>query len=77
MSASDHLNYLWLVGVEQKPVDPSWIDPRPLAHVYHLTACRSPLGQEAKMSFYTALYFGPPEKAATTAGQQRWLIASL
>ena len=22
-------------------------------------------------------YFGPPEKAATTAGQQRWLIASL
>jgi hypothetical protein len=23
------------------------------------------------------LYFGPPEKAATTAGQQRWLIALL
>jgi hypothetical protein len=22
-------------------------------------------------------YVGPPEKAATTAGQQRWLIASL
>jgi len=22
-------------------------------------------------------YLGPPEKAATTAGQQRWLIASL
>ena len=55
--ASDHLNYLWLVGVAQKPADPGWIDPRPLAHVYHLTACRSPLGQEAKMSFYTALYF--------------------
>ena len=24
-----------------------------------------------------AHYVGPPEKAATTAGQQRWLIASL
>jgi predicted nucleic-acid-binding protein len=23
------------------------------------------------------VYLGPPEKAATTAGQQRWLIASL
>ena len=57
MSASDHLNYLWLVGVEQEPVAPSRIDPRHLAYTYHLTACRSPLGQEAKMSFYTALYF--------------------
>jgi hypothetical protein len=26
---------------------------------------------------YTRLYVGPPEKAATTAGRQRWLIASL
>jgi predicted nucleic acid-binding protein len=26
---------------------------------------------------YDCLYLGPPEKAATTAGQQRWLIASL
>jgi hypothetical protein len=57
VSASDHLNYLWLVGVEQEPVAPSRIDPRHLAYTYHLTACRSPLGQEAKMSFYTALYF--------------------
>jgi len=57
VSAEDHLDFLWLVGVEQKKVHHYRIDPRPLAHAYHLTACRSPLGQEAKMSFYTALSF--------------------
>lgn len=57
VSASDHLNFLWLVGVEQQQVNPERIDPQPLSHAYHFTACRSQLGQETKMGFYTALYF--------------------
>jgi hypothetical protein len=29
------------------------------------------------LPFFRKPYIGPPEKAATAAGQQRWLIASL
>lgn len=57
VSASDHLNFLWLVNVKQTYVDQTQVDPTPLAHTYHFTACRSLLGQQAKMSFYTSLYF--------------------
>jgi hypothetical protein len=35
------------------------------------------LSRPLQESGYAYVYLGPPEKAATAAGQQRWLIASL
>lgn len=55
ISPTRHLDYCWLVGVEQHPTDESLVDQQPFGHAYHLTACRTPKGQAAKMSFYMAL----------------------
>ena len=55
ISPERHLDYLWLVGVQQQPTDESLIDPEPLGHNYHLTCCRSTTGQAAKMAFYKSL----------------------
>ena len=55
ISAERHLDYCWLVGVPQQPTDESVVDPEPLGHTYHLTACRSTKGQAAKMAFYMSL----------------------
>jgi hypothetical protein len=55
ISPANHLDYCWLVGVEQHPTDESLVDQQPFGHAYHLTACRTPKGQAAKMSFYMAL----------------------
>jgi hypothetical protein len=55
ISAEDHIDYLWLVGVEQKPMDPSLLHEAPLCHAYHLTGCRNLLGQTNKIAFYIAL----------------------
>ncbi len=54
ISAERHLDYCWLVGVKQNPTNEQWVDPEPLGHSYHLTACRTPRGQAAKMAFYMA-----------------------
>ena len=54
ISAERHLDYCWLVGVKQEPTNEQWVDPEPLGHSYHLTACRTPRGQAAKMAFYMA-----------------------
>jgi len=50
-----HLDYCWLVGVDQKPADNSLIYPKPLGHIFHLTACRTTSGQAAKMAYYMSL----------------------
>lgn len=52
ISAERHLDYCWLVGVKQHPTEEQEVDPEPLGHSYHLTACRTARGQAAKMTFY-------------------------
>jgi hypothetical protein len=53
--ANRHIDYLWLVGVEQKPLSQQQLFPLPLCHTYHLTGCRSSTGQRAKIQFYQSL----------------------
>ncbi|MFM7547733.1 MAG: WcbI family polysaccharide biosynthesis putative acetyltransferase, partial [Cyanobacteriota bacterium] len=55
ISPSEHLDYLWLVGVAQNPADPSRLFPQALGDTLHLTGCRSTQGQIGKMSFYKCL----------------------
>lgn len=50
-----HIDYLWLVGVEQQPLNQSLLYPDPFCHTYHLTGCRSRRGQANKIAFYKAL----------------------
>ena len=50
-----HIDYLWLVGVEQQPLNQSLLYPKPSCHTYHLTGCRSWRGQASKIAFYTGL----------------------
>jgi hypothetical protein len=53
--AERHLDYLWLVAVEQQPLNQALLYPQPFCHTYHLTGCRSPQGQASKIGFYMAL----------------------
>jgi hypothetical protein len=55
ISAEEHLNYLWLVGVDQLKPDMS-LQSQPIAYGYHYTGMRSDKGQEQKYIFYTTLY---------------------
>lgn len=55
ISADRHIDYLWLVGVEQQPLNQALLYPEPFCHTYHLTGCRSPQGQASKIAFYMAL----------------------
>lgn len=55
ISPERHLDYCWLVGVQQQPTDERCVQPEPIGHAYHLTACRTARGQAAKMSFYMSL----------------------
>lgn len=50
-----HIDYFWIVGASQKPMQQSILDPSPFCHVHHLTGCRSRSGQTVKMSFYMSL----------------------
>lgn len=50
-----HIDYLWLVGVTQQPLNQAILFPEPCCHTYHLTGCRSPEGQAGKIAFYVAL----------------------
>jgi hypothetical protein len=55
ISAENHINYLWLVGVEQQPMDHALLHYTPICHAYHLTGCRNSKGQTNKIAFYIAL----------------------
>jgi hypothetical protein len=56
VGAEDHLDYLWLVGVDQRPPDQSKAFRHPIATGYHLTQMRSRSGQRQKCLFYGSLY---------------------
>jgi hypothetical protein len=59
VSSERHIDYTWLVGVDQKPLDETVLYSKPLAHTYHLTGCRNKRGQSNKISFYMALSIRP------------------
>ena len=56
VSKNEHLDYLWLVGVNQLPKDLNKQFLIPLAKGYHLTQMRSTQGQIQKFCFYSSLY---------------------
>jgi tetratricopeptide (TPR) repeat protein len=59
VSAEQHLNYTWLVGVEQEKPNREIVfeHTRPLLDVAHLTLMRSPYYSTVKYCFYTRLFF--------------------
>jgi hypothetical protein len=57
VSAVEHLNYLWLVGVAQEPPKKEKIYFPSLALGNHLTQMRSDDGQQQKYIFYSSLTF--------------------
>jgi hypothetical protein len=56
VESAEHLNYLWLVGVEQQPISEEKKYKTPLANVYHFTGMRSKAGQIQKFIFYSSLH---------------------
>lgn len=56
VTAREHLDYLWLVGVEQSQPDKFKCYNQPLAYGYHLTQMRSESGQNQKYYFYSSLH---------------------
>jgi hypothetical protein len=57
VSAEHHLDYLWLVGVEQAAVASDDFLPEALCAGAHLTTVRSSFGASIKFGFYNCLYF--------------------
>ncbi|MCT0206129.1 hypothetical protein [Synechococcus sp. CS-1332] len=57
ITAEHHLNYLWLVGVEQAAVASEDFLPEALCGGAHLTTVRSAYGASIKFGFYNCLYF--------------------
>lgn len=57
VTAIDHLNYTWLVGVEQSKPNEEIMFRTPLMEIAHLTLMRSPFFNIVKYCFYTRLYF--------------------
>lgn len=56
VSSREHLNFLWLVGVNQSAPDRTKSFLTPVALGYHFTAMRSREGQIQKYTFYSALH---------------------
>ncbi len=56
ISAAEHLDYLWLVGVKQEVPDKSKISNDPVSRGYHFTGMRSDDGQAQKYIFYGSLF---------------------
>lgn len=56
VSPADHINYLWLVGVEQEAADKEKMCRSPVWRGYHFTGMRSREGQRQKFIFYKSLY---------------------
>ncbi|MEA5443282.1 hypothetical protein [Cyanobium gracile] len=57
ITAEHHLDYLWLVGVEQAAVASDDFLPEALCGGAHLTTVRSAYGASIKFGFYNCLYF--------------------
>ena len=57
ITAEHHLDYLWLVGVEQAAVATEDFLPEALCGGAHLTTVRSSYGASIKFGFYNCLYF--------------------
>lgn len=57
ITAEHHLDYLWLVGVEQAAVASNDFLPEALCGGAHLTTVRSAYGASIKFGFYNCLYF--------------------
>ncbi len=57
ITAEHHLDYLWLVGVEQAAVASTDFLPEALCGGAHLTTVRSAYGASIKFGFYNCLYF--------------------
>jgi hypothetical protein len=68
ISAKQHLDYLWLVGVEQHQIEIEKTFRQPVAWGYHLTQMRSLEGQRQKYLFYTSLYASRNIASAQTQG---------
>jgi hypothetical protein len=57
ISPAEHLNYTWLVGVEQQEPRQELMYPQPLMDVAHLTLMRSVHSNLVKYCFYSRLYY--------------------
>ncbi|MGR8933322.1 MAG: WcbI family polysaccharide biosynthesis putative acetyltransferase [Gammaproteobacteria bacterium] len=57
ISAEEHLDYTWLIGVNQNPPDRNKMFDVPLGRICHLTLMRSKYGSIVKYCFYTRLYY--------------------
>ncbi|EAQ74120.1 hypothetical protein [Synechococcus sp. WH 5701] len=57
ISPEEHINYLWLVGVEQQAASAEHFLAGTLCDGIHLTTIRSSYGASIKYGFYNCLYF--------------------
>jgi hypothetical protein len=57
IGAEEHLNYTWLVGVDQGKPNPELMYEPPVMDMAHLTLMRSPYFSMVKYCFYTRLYY--------------------
>ena len=57
ISAAEHLNYTWLVGVDQAKTNEEFKYRLPVMEIAHLTLMRSPYFNMVKYCFYSRLYY--------------------
>jgi tetratricopeptide (TPR) repeat protein len=57
ISAEEHLNYTWLVGVDQVEPNREFMYLPPVTEMAHLTLMRSPYFNMVKYCFYSRLYY--------------------
>lgn len=57
INSIEHLNYIWLVGIKQEPMDQSKLYLPPIGSIYHLTLMRTRIFNAVKYCFYTRLSY--------------------
>jgi glycosyltransferase involved in cell wall biosynthesis len=57
ITAREHLDYTWLIGVDQQKPNQEFMYDRPVMNIAHVTLMRSPYFNIVKYCFYTRLYF--------------------
>lgn len=57
VNAEEHLNYTWLVGVDQEKPNAELMYRPPIMEMAHLTLMRSPYFNVVKYCFYTRLFY--------------------